>query len=306
VAGGSGGWLAADAIDPRGLDTVSSAGSRQSSDGRRQASDGGRPSSVVAIIQARMASTRLPGKVLRPLAGRPMLAQIVDRVRACPAVANVVVATSDRDVDEPIRQLCAADAIDCFAGSEQDVLDRFYRAAARFDGDPLIRITADCPLVDPPLLTKLVARFAEGLYDHVGVATGAGALFLGQGRYPDGLDAECFSRAALERAWREATSPPDREHVTPFIWRQTDLFRIGQLTSPVDYSRLRWTVDNEADFALIARIYGALYRSDRVFGMDDVLRYLAEHPEIAAGNDAFIGKEGYLDVWQGSDHHEGH
>jgi spore coat polysaccharide biosynthesis protein SpsF len=258
-------------------------------------------SRTTAIIQARMGSTRLPGKVLRPLAGRPMLARIVDRVRAAASVANVVVATSDRDGDDPIRQMCAAEGIDCFAGSEQDVLDRFYRAAAMFDGDPLIRITADCPLVDPQLLTKLVGLFAEGGYDHVGVATGAGAIFLGNGRYPDGLDAECFSRAALERAWREAASPQDREHVTPFIWRQKHLFRTGQLMSAVDYSQLRWTVDNEADFALIARIYDALHRSDRVFGMADVLQYLAAHPELAATNEAFVGKEGYLDVWQGSE-----
>jgi spore coat polysaccharide biosynthesis protein SpsF len=248
-----------------------------------------------------MGSTRLPGKVLRPLAGRPMLARIVERVRAAASVANVVVATSDREGDEPIRQMCAVEGIDCFAGSEQDVLDRFYRAAVTFHGDPLIRITADCPLVDPGLLTKLVALFGEGGYDHVGVATGAGAIFLGKGRYPDGLDAECFSAAALERAWREATSPQDREHVTPFIWRQKDLFRTGQLMSAVDYSQLRWTVDNEADFELIARIYDALYRPDGVFRMDGVLQYLAAHPELAATNEAFVGKEGYLDVWQGSE-----
>jgi spore coat polysaccharide biosynthesis protein SpsF len=255
---------------------------------------------VTAIVQARMGSTRLPGKVLRPLAGRPMLVRIVDRVRACPAVSRVIVATSDRDGDEPIRQLCAAEQIDCFAGSEHDVLDRFYSAALSFHGDPLIRITADCPLVDPTLLAKLVALFDGGGYDHAGVATGAGALFLGEGRYPDGLDAECFSFAALERAWREATSPQDREHVTPYIWRNVDRFRCGQLTSPTDYSQLRWTVDNEADFDLIARVYDALYRPGAVFGMEDVLQYLAAHPELAATNEAFIGKEGYLDVWQGS------
>src|SRR5438034_3327579 len=228
-------------------------------------------SRVTAIVQARMGSTRLPGKVLRTLAGRPMLARIVDRLRACPAIAKVVVATSDRDGDEPIRQLCAAQQIDCFAGSEHDVLDRFYRAAVMFQGDPLIRITADCPLVDPRLLVKLIALFQEGEYDYVGVATGAGALFLGQGRYPDGLDAECFTLAALERAWREATSPQDREHVTPYIWRHKELFRCGQLMSPVDCSRLRWTVDNEADFELIARIYEALDGEDGAFGMEDVL-----------------------------------
>ena len=265
-----------------------------------ESSVGSRQSTVTAIVQARMGSSRLPGKVLRPLAGRPMLGRIVDRVRACPAVARVVVATSDREGDEPIRRFCETSAIDCFAGSELDVLDRFYRAAALYRGDPLIRITADCPLADPQLIAKLVALFAEGDYDHVGVATGAGALFLGQGRYPDGLDAECFSFAAIERAAREATSAPDREHVTPYIWRHKELFRCGQLTSPVDYSQLRWTVDNEADFALIARVYEALDAPGRVFGMDDVLRYLAGHPEIAATNQAFVGKEGYLDIWQGS------
>jgi spore coat polysaccharide biosynthesis protein SpsF (cytidylyltransferase family) len=255
---------------------------------------------VTAIIQARMGSTRLPGKVLRPLAGRPMLSRIVERVRASAAVSTVVVATSDREGDEPIRRACADEGVDCFAGSEQDVLDRFYRAATQFGGDPLIRITADCPLVDPALLTELVGRFSSGDYDHVGIATGAGAIFLGGGRYPDGLDAECFSAAALERAWREATSIQDREHVTPFIWRRKDLFRTGQVLSAVDYSQLRWTVDNEADFEVITRIYDALYRPNRVFHVEDVLHFLAAHPELAAANEAFVGKEGYLDVWQGS------
>ena len=248
-----------------------------------------------------MGSTRLPGKVLRPLAGAPTLVRIVERVRACPSIAKVVVATSDRDADGPIRELCENEAIEWFAGSEHDVLDRFHQAAARVHGDPLIRITADCPLVDPGLLAKLIALFEGGEYDHVGVATGAGALFLGQGRYPDGLDAECFSVAALERAWREATSAPDREHVTPYIWRHKDLFRCGQLTSPVDYSQLRWTIDNEADYVLIAQIYAALHRPDRAFGLDEVLRYLAAHPELAVANEAFVGKEGYREVWQGSE-----
>ena len=255
---------------------------------------------TTAIIQARMGSSRLPGKVLRPLAGRPMLARIVERVGGCPSVAAVVVATTDRAADEPIRQMCAAEGIAVFAGSEHDVLDRFYQAAVRFAGDPLVRVTADCPLVDPGLLGQLVALYGTGSFDHVGVATGAGALFAGQSRYPDGLDAECFSVAALARAWREATSPQDREHVTPYMWRHKDLFRCGQLASPHDYSQLRWTVDNEADWGLIARIYEALYRPERPFVMEDVLRYLASHPELSATNEAFIGKEGYLEVWQGS------
>ena len=256
---------------------------------------------TTAIIQARMGSTRLPGKVLRAVAGRPMLAHIVERVRACRSIGTVVVATSDRPGDEPIRQMSAAGAVSCFSGSEDDVLDRFYRAAIMFGGDPVVRVTADCPLVDPSLLATLMTEYETGNYDHIGVATGAGALFLDTGRYPDGLDAECFSFAALERAWREATSAEDREHVTPYIWRHTDLFRCGQLTSAHDYSQLRWMVDNEADFAVIARIYEALYRTDRVFVIEDVLRYLADHPELGATNAAFVGKERYLDVWQGNE-----
>lgn len=252
----------------------------------------------LAIVQARMGSTRLPGKVLRPLAGRPMLAQIVRRVRACPSIARVVVATSDRPGDDEIRRLSAAEGIECFSGSEVDVLDRFYQAASAFAGDPVVRITGDCPLVDPGLLERLIALFAGGGYDHVGVATGAGAALLDDGRYPDGLDAECFRFSALERAWREATSAPDREHVTPYIWRHPDLFACGRLTSPIDYSALRWTVDNEADFALVADIYRALDGPERIFLMDDVLRYLADHPQAAAVNAEFIGREGYLDVWQ--------
>jgi spore coat polysaccharide biosynthesis protein SpsF (cytidylyltransferase family) len=255
-------------------------------------------SKTTAIVQARMGSTRLPGKVLRPLAGRPMLVRIVERLRASTPIARVVVATSEQPGDEPIRTLCAQEGIDVFAGSELDVLDRFYRAAAAFGGDPLVRITADCPLVDPALVADLVGRYRSGGYDHIGVATGAGAIFLNEGRYPDGLDAECFSCAALECAWREATSLQDREHVTPFLWRQPERFRCGQLTSAHDYSRLRWTVDNEGDFALVARLYDELYRADRPFLMNDVLEYLAAHPELAASNEAFIGHEGYLEVWQ--------
>ena len=255
---------------------------------------------ITAIVQARMGSTRLPGKVLRPLAGVPMLARIVERIRACARVDRVAVATSDRSADDPIRTMCATEGLDCFSGSEEDVLDRFYQAAKLFGGDPLIRITADCPLVDPVLLGALIELYESGAYDHVGVATGAGALFLGGGRYPDGLDAECFSTAALERAWREARSRADREHVTPYIWRHKDRFRCGQLTSPRDYSNLRWTVDTEADFTLIARIYEALSHTNGAFTMEDVLRYLAAHPELAATNEAFIGKEGYLDIWQHS------
>ena len=252
----------------------------------------------VAVIQARMGSTRLPGKVLRPILGKPMLWHIVRRLKCAQGLLDAVVATSDQPGDEPIRGFCRENAIPCFAGSERDVLDRFYRAAKRFGGDPLIRITGDCPFVDPVLVGKLLERYRGGGYDHVAVATGAGALFLKGGRYPDGLDAECFSFSSLERAWREATEESDREHVTPYIWRNKSLFRCGHLTSERDYSDLRWTVDNEEDFGPVERIYEALYSEERPFSMNDILAYLSGHPELSSANRGFIGKEGYRELWK--------
>ena len=252
----------------------------------------------VAIIQARMGSTRLPGKVLKPILGRPMLWHIVQRLRWVPGVVEVVVATSDQPSDEPIRRFCHEHDIAVFAGSENDVLDRFHQAAVQYAGDPLIRISGDCPFVDSEVAGRLLELYKTGDYDHVGVATGAGAIFLDGGRFPDGLDAECFSFATLERAWREATEPSDREHVTPYIWRVPGRFRLGVLESEKDYSHLRWTVDNQTDFQLVSQVYEALYRGDKPFLMADILRYLASHPELAAINESFVGQEGYLEVWK--------
>ena len=256
----------------------------------------------VAIVQARMGSTRLPGKVLKPILGRPMLAHILERLQAVSAIGAVLVATSDREGDEPVRAFCREHGIGCFAGSERDVLDRFYHAAVHENADPIIRITADCPLVDPELVSRLLAMYDIAQFDHVAIATGAGAIYLEGGRFPDGLDAECFSLQALSRAWREATDPPDREHVTPYIWRNKQLFRCGHLLSDGDYSTLRWTVDNEQDLALVSKIYEALYRDGRPFGWRDVLRLLAENPALAEANRAFIGQEGYRELWTKKEH----
>jgi spore coat polysaccharide biosynthesis protein SpsF len=252
----------------------------------------------VAIIQARMGSTRLPGKILKPLVGHPMLWHIVKRVASVKAIAEVVIATSVESRDDAIREFCAENEIACFSGSEQDVLDRFYQAATAHRGDPVLRITADCPLADPGVIARVIEMYATGAYDHVAVATGAGALYEKAGRFPDGLDAECFSMAALTRAWTEATAAADREHVTPYIWRVAGRFRLGMVRPDADYSALRWTVDNEHDLELIRHIYEGLYREGQAFDMHDVLRFLEEHPELTAVNQASIGKEGYRELWQ--------
>jgi spore coat polysaccharide biosynthesis protein SpsF len=251
----------------------------------------------VAIIQARMGSTRLPGKVLMPLLGKPMLWHIVKRLRWVDNL-RITVATSDSDTDIPIRNFCINEDIPCFAGSENDVLDRFYRAACCFSADPIIRITADCPFVDPEIITKLLLLYADGDYDHVGVAAGAGAVILDGGRYPNGLDAECFSFEALQRAWENAVEQSDREHVTPYMWRISGRFRIGALKADKDYSSLRWTVDYEEDFHLVSLIYEKLYRDDRPFVMADILDLLRKRPDLVKINQTYIGKEGYERVWK--------
>lgn len=253
-------------------------------------------SRTVAIIQARMGSTRCPGKVLRRLVGRPMLAHVVRRVRAAPVDA-VVVATSTSPLDDKIFEFCADNDIDCHRGSENDVLDRFHSAASTFDADPIIRVTADCPFVDPGLVGRLVREFSSSAYDYIAVQTGAGAAHLPGRRYPDGLDAECFGAATLDRAWREASAREEREHVTPYIWRNKHLFRCGQLEAEEDWSALRWTVDHEEDLRFAEAVYDALWQEDRVFTYLDVIELLRARPEIAALNARFVGKEGYDELW---------
>jgi spore coat polysaccharide biosynthesis protein SpsF len=251
----------------------------------------------VAIVQARMSSTRLPGKVLKPLVGRPMLWHIVDRLRRAPGISSVGVATSDKDEDEPIRVFCQRERIPFFAGDEQDVLDRFYRAAIAFQADPVLRITADCPFVDPELVGALLAMYQAGEYDHVGVATGSVAFQHAGPRYPDGLDAECIRLAALTRAHDEAHERTDREHVTPYLYRVPGRFRNGLLPAKEDHGRLRWTVDHPADFAVVEKVYQALWNGDRPFLMNDILSFFAAKPELRAINEQFVGQEGYQTLW---------
>ncbi|MBA7707621.1 hypothetical protein ES703_116497 [subsurface metagenome] len=156
----------------------------------------------------------------------------------------------------------------------------------------------DCPLVDPKTIQDLIEMFNNGQYDHIGVATGAGAIYLNGGRFPDGLDTECFTFKVLEQAWRNAVSPEDREHVTPYLWRVKGRFRNATLKSKEDYSNLRLTVDNQADLDLIRKIYEELYNDNKIFTFKDILKYLKQHKELISLNTNFIGKEGYQTIWQ--------
>jgi glutamate-1-semialdehyde aminotransferase/spore coat polysaccharide biosynthesis protein SpsF (cytidylyltransferase family) len=239
---------------------------------------------IVAIVQARMGSSRLPGKTIADVAGRPLLLHVVERVRNARRVDKVVVATTGESADDPIAALCQAEEIQHFRGSEDDVLDRFYKTAQANSADIVVRITADCPLIDPAVIDKVVARFQVGDCDYVSNIV--------RYTYPDGLDTEVFSFAALERAWREAKKPSDREHVTPYL--RSERFRTANVEneSPVPLGKYRWTVDHPADLEFVRAVYKA-FSGEKHFGFQDIFHLLRERPELATIQAETITNEGY-------------
>jgi spore coat polysaccharide biosynthesis protein SpsF len=227
---------------------------------------------TVAIVQARMGSTRLPGKVLQDLAGEPMLARVVNRTCRAKTLQEVVIATTTNTVDDVIVKLCEARSWSWFRGSEEDVLDRYYRAAKKYQADFIVRITSDCPLIDPEVIDQVVQEFLER-QPEVDYASNTWP----RRTFPRGLDTEVMRMDVLERAWREDRNPAWREHVTPYIYRNPDRFRIHNVVSPVDYSAMRWTVDTQEDLAFVRQIYD-YFGHDR-FSWREVLKVLEEHPE---------------------------
>lgn len=218
---------------------------------------------TVAILQARMSSTRLPGKVMKPLAGRPMIERQLERLRRCEALERLIVATSLDASDDPLAAFLGELGVDVHRGSLTDVLDRYVGAVRAFGvTSDVVRLTADCPLADPGVIDACVLRRLE-----------LGVDYCSNGRrrtYPHGLDVEAFTLEALLTAGREATDPYDREHVTPFIYRHPERFTIGELAQDRDEGHLRWTVDTPEDFAFVERVYAALYPIKPDFTSDDV------------------------------------
>lgn len=241
---------------------------------------------IIAVLQARASSRRLPGKVLKPILGKPMLERQIERVRRANAFETLVLATSDHADDDPIATLGADIGVPVHRGSLDDVLDRFYRAAKPYAPSHVVRLTGDCPLADWSVVDD-VTRFAiEGGYDYASNTV--------QPTFPDGLDVEVATLAALETAWREATVGPDREHVMPFLHRQPERFSVGHYKAEPDLSGMRWTVDEPADFEMIKAVYEALYPQNPAFTTADILRFLAAHPDLAASNGGILRNEGYL------------
>jgi spore coat polysaccharide biosynthesis protein SpsF len=245
---------------------------------------------IVAIVQARMGSSRLPGKVLRDIHGKPMLAWVVERARQASTISEVLVATTSDEGDDLIAQVCAAMKVTCFRGDTYDVLDRYYRAAQEAQADIIVRLTADCPLIDPGLIDLVVEQFIAEKVDFA--ANRLPPPF--ERTYPIGLDVEVVSFQALERAWREATEKHEREHVLPYLYDTPGRFRIYIVNNKENYGSYRWTVDTEPDLRFIRAIF-ALLTDREHFSWLEVLDIVKQHPELVEIN-ADISHKTYTDV----------
>lgn len=232
---------------------------------------------VVAVIQARMGSTRLPGKVLLDLAGEPMLVRDMNRLSRTETLDEVVVATTVEPADEAIVDLCQERGWAYFRGSEEDVLDRYYRAAKAHKADVVVRITSDCPLIEPQVVDQVVKAFLER-QPELDYASNTAP----ERTFPRGLDTEVMRFDALERAWREDDNPAWREHVTPYVRRHPERFETYGVLNDQDLSRMRWTVDTPEDLAFVCRIYEHFGHDQ--FSWHEVLALLDRHPEWLAIN----------------------
>jgi len=230
---------------------------------------------VVAIVQARMGSSRLPGKVLKDVEGETVLARVVNRLRRARLIDEVWIATTDRAADDVIVKECRSLAVSVSRGDQEDVLDRYFRAAQLAKADIVVRITSDCPLIDPEITDKTIAAFLQSCPDYASNALAR--------TYPRGLDTEVMFFATLGRAWQEARKPYERVHVTPYIYEHPAEFKLLSVTGDVDYSSHRWTVDTSEDLELLRAIYARL-KDNPSFLWQDVLEVLKREPELVELN----------------------
>lgn len=241
---------------------------------------------VIAVLQARTSSTRLPSKVLLPLLGEPMLTRQIERIRQAQSLDDIIVATSTTRGDDAIAAECERTGVSCSRGSLDDVLDRVYHAIEPTPSTVVVRLTGDCPLICPEIIDAVVAFRERGDFDYASNSYDQ--------TFPDGLDVEAMTRSSLATAWQCARLPSEREHVTPYIWNHPELFRIGSYRSAIDYSAHRWTVDEPADYILVSAIFERLYPANPNFRLADVLRLLESEPGLGQVNAGIQRNLGYL------------
>ncbi len=233
---------------------------------------------TVILVQARMRSTRLPGKVLMPVLEKPILGHLVERLHRVRQADEVVIATTVEPIDDAIVAWCKQNRVAFFRGDEHNVLERFYQAAKEYRADTVLRICSDCPLIDPDIVDAIIRHYQARQPQIQYVSNSL------QRTFPIGMDAEVFSLGALERTYREATEPGEKEHVTPYIYCHPERFAQAQYVSQKAYPPYRLTLDTPEDFELIRRIFEHLYPQNPAFGLQDIIDLLSQHPEWAALN----------------------
>jgi len=241
---------------------------------------------IVTIVQARMGSTRLPGKVFKEIAGKPMLWHVFDRLSRCDTVCKRVLATTTAKKDDVLQEFAERQNVHFFRGSEEDVLSRYYEAAKEFNAQHVVRLTSDCPLIDPKIVDTVISEHLESKADYTSNCTI-------KRTFPRGLDTEVFTFNALERAFKEAKEPPQREHVTPYIWENSEKFKLHSVEALPALRRpdLRLTVDTKEDLELVREIYSRLYKPGEIFSAGEVVSLLDEHPELVEINSDVRQKE---------------
>ena len=238
---------------------------------------------ITAIIQARLGSSRLPGKTLMVIEGETLLGHLVRRITPSKYLTDIIIATTTEKRDDAIVSFAEQRGLKFFRGSEHDVLDRFYQTAVAFHLETIVRVTPDCPLMDYRVIDLVIKEYIRGPYDYVSNILPP--------TYPDGLDTEVFSFSALEQAWNNAALKSEREHVTPYIRNHPERFRIGNVRCTENLSALRWTVDTTRDLEFVQAIYA--HFQSRPFGMDEILELLRKRPELKAVNVGIERNDGY-------------
>lgn len=241
---------------------------------------------ILIICQARYSSNRLPGKVMKNIFDNPLLWYVIKRLEQVKIPNRLIIATATSKSNQGIINFAKNLNLNYFARSEDDVLDRYYKTAKKFNGDIIVRITSDCPLIDPDIIDYGIELFFQGNYDYV--SNGFPPT------YPDGFDLEVFSFEALETAWKEAELFSEREHVTPYIWKNIDKSKMGNFEHDVDLSKFRLTVDTQEDFLLISKIFENFHDNWRDFRLKDVMNYFKKKPELLKINAQYERNEGYL------------
>jgi spore coat polysaccharide biosynthesis protein SpsF len=244
---------------------------------------------IVGAIQARISSTRLARKVMKRILGYPMLWHIFKRIEQACSIDKVVIATSTNAGDEEIVTFARNHGIDYYRGSEDDIVDRMYQTACKFEATGLVRVTADCPVVDPKVIDEVVGYFVEDTCDYV---SNWGPY---KRTYPHGLEVEIYSRDCLQRLWQDVKEPLMREWLPFNIHNNPDKFHMRIVENEVDLSDFRWTVDYEEDFVLVSKIYRELYKENVIFTMEDILRFIRKNPELSKINEKFKEQKGIED-----------